>query len=732
MQNWHRKLQMVVGYRTFAISALILTGAIIFLFLINNVRTETYDFENKKFLLTDETIRSVKTVEDPVKTEQERNKAASEVATVYQFTEEISDNRVAIVNSIFDYIEEVKTNIDNKEFIDNKELIDDKEPIDDTEINNETEIINDKKIMDDQIAKLKENLSVLETDGEGLRFSDNALASLLSLEEKQLNALQNVLTTNVKNVMSEPIRSDQVAKAKNDVEKRLRGNITIPENVLSTAILIGRYSIVENEIFNKEQTEARIEQAKSSVEPTRILQGQVIVQEGQIIDKEVLRQLELVGMLTNQSSLKPIFGLLLFLSLCMWLFYVQLSKWRADKDDKKKALVVLMIIFIFSVSVMKLISLVSENFDVTIAFLFPTALAPMLVRSLINERFAVLITVVTAAVAGVVFQEGYSAVLQMEIALYILFGGLAGLYIIQGAEKRTQLLQTSMSVAVVNVIFMAFYLLMTQSSYGLSELLFYAIAALTSGLLSGALTIGLLPFFESAFGIISAMKLIELSNPNHPLLKKILTETPGTYHHSVMVANLADAACESIGADGLLARVGCYYHDIGKTKRPGFFIENQMSHANPHDSLPPETSRDIILAHGTDGAKMLRKYKMPKEIIEIAEQHHGTSLLKYFYVKAKEEGTDINEEDYRYSGPKPQKKETAIISIADSVEAAVRSMKEPTHEKIQEIVHTIVKDKLQDGQFDDCDLTIKELKTVERVLCETLNGIFHSRIEYPK
>ena len=726
MQNWHRKLQMVVGYRTFAISALILTGAIIFLFLINNVRTETYDFENKKFLLTDETIRSVKTVEDPVKTEQERNKAASEVATVYQFTEEIRDNRVAIVNSIFDYIEEVKTNMDNKE------LIDDQEPIEDTEVNDETETISDKKIMDEQIAKLKENLSVLETDGEGLRFSDNALASLLKLEEKQLNALQNVLTTNVKNVMSEPIRSDQVPKAKNDIEKRLRGNITIPEDVLSTAILIGRYSIVENEVFNKEQTEARIEQAKSSVEPTRILQGQVIVQEGQIIDKEVLRQLELVGMLTNQSSLKPIFGLLLFISLCMWLFYVQLSKWRADKDDKQKALVVLMIIFIFSVSVMKLISLVSENFDVTIAFLFPTALAPMLVRSLINERFAVLITVVTAAVAGVVFQEGYSAVLQMEIALYILFGGLAGLYIIQGAEKRTQLLQTSMSVAVVNVIFMAFYLLMTQSSYGLSELLFYAVAALTSGLLSGALTIGLLPFFESAFGIISAMKLIELSNPNHPLLKKILTETPGTYHHSVMVANLADAACESIGADGLLARVGCYYHDIGKTKRPGFFIENQMSYANPHDSLPPETSRDIILAHGTDGAKMLRKYKMPKEIIEIAEQHHGTSLLKYFYVKAKEEGKVINEDDYRYSGPKPQKKETAIISIADSVEAAVRSMKEPTQEKIQEIVHTIVKDKLQDGQFDDCDLTIKELKTVERVLCETLNGIFHSRIEYPK
>jgi putative nucleotidyltransferase with HDIG domain len=508
--------------------------------------------------------------------------------------------------------------------------------------------------------------------------------------------------------------------------------LEIPESVLPTAVLIGRYSINENETLNEELTQARIEQARASIEPTRILQGQVIVQEGQIIDREVYRQLKLLGMLTNQSSIKPILGLILFISLCMWLLHMQMTKWRASKEERQRTLLVVMLILIMSVIGMKLISLVSDNFDVSIAFLFPTALAPMLVRSLINERFAVLMAFLTAAIAGIVFQEGYSVVLQMEIALYLLFGGLAGLYVIQGAEKRSHLLQTSLSVAVVNFVFMAFYLLMTQSDYGVSELLFYGIAAITSGLLSGALTIGMLPFFESAFGLISTMKLIELSNPNHPLLKKILTETPGTYHHSVMVANLADAACESIGADGLLARVGCYYHDIGKTKRPGFFIENQMSHANPHDSLPPETSRDIILSHGSDGAKLLQKHKMPKEIIDIAEQHHGTSLLKYFYYKAKEEGQSVNEEDYRYAGPKPQKKETAIISIADSVEAAVRSMKHPTAEKIQEIVHSIIKDRLHDGQFDECDLTLKELKTVERVLCETLNGIFHSRIEYPQ
>ncbi|MCA9725368.1 MAG: HDIG domain-containing protein, partial [Kurthia sp.] len=231
---------------------------------------------------------------------------------------------------------------------------------------------------------------------------------------------------------------------------------------------------------------------------------------------------------------------------------------------------------------------------------------------------------------------------------------------------------------------------------------------------------------------ISSFRLIELSNPNHPLLKKILMEAPGTYHHSLMVANLAEAACEAIGANGLLARVGCYYHDIGKTRRPGFFVENQMNGLNPHDQLPPDASSDIIIAHVEDGVEILEKHKMPREIIDIAQQHHGTTLVKFFYYKAKELDDQVEEEQFRYSGPKPQSKENAIICIADSVEAAVRSMKEPSAEKIRDLVHAIAQDKLMDGQLDECDLSIKELKIIEKVFCETLNGTFHSRIEYPK
>lgn len=430
--------------------------------------------------------------------------------------------------------------------------------------------------------------------------------------------------------------------------------------------------------------------------------------------------------------MKPFAGLLLFVLAGTGLLILVMKNPPRQETEKMTALLVIASVIFISLSLMKLISAVSGNFDVVIAFLFPTAMARMIIRVLLNERLAVFVTFFIAACAGIMLQGGFSAPLQMDAVLYILFGGITGVYLIERDDRSARLLRTSLVVAAVNVFFIGFYMLTAQSQFDLGEAGFYVSAAIVSGLLSGALTIGLLPFFESIFGLLSTMRLIELSNPNHPLLKKILTETPGTYHHSVMVANLADASCEAIGANGLLARVGCYYHDIGKTKRPQYFIENQVNIANPHDSLPPKTSRDIILSHGVQGAELLRKHRMPKEIIDIAAQHHGTSLLKFFFHKAKEKDPEVREQDYRYAGPKPQTKEIAIISIADSVEAAVRSMKEPTSEKIKKLVDAIVEDKLKDGQFDECNLTMKEFKTVKHVICETLNGIFHSRIEYPK
>src|SRR5699024_2149381 len=230
-----------------------------------------------------------------------------------------------------------------------------------------------------------------------------------------------------------------------------------------------------------------------------------------------------------------------------------------------------------------------------------------------------------------------------------------------------------------------------------------------AAILSAVLTLGLLPFFETGLGILSDGKLLSLANPNQPLLRKLLTEAPGTYHHSVMVANLSESACEAIGANGLLARVGAYYHDIGKTKTPHFFIENQVAIRNPHDFIEPKQSADIIINHAIDGANMLKEHKLPKEIVDIAREHHGTSLVSFFYHKAKENDENVDEAHFRYPGPKPRTKEGAIISICDAAEAAVRSLKEPSSEKIEEIVASIVKNKLMDGQFDDTPLTLEEL-----------------------
>lgn len=681
---------------------ILLTSISMFLLIKGSVQENTYDISLMN--LAPETIRSVKTMEDPVKTEEEKERAAAEVSPVYQFQEETAENQSTIAESIFDSVLDVKGEISPEE----------------------------PESAVESLQKLKKEMNVLTENDSFVPLTDDALNILLKQNPATLNEAKEKLPVLVEETLNEPIRTENLAIERDKVVQKVRTTFNFPDDVTNVLISIARGSIIATEIKNDELTDLRIEQAKASVEPTRILQGQILVQKGEIVSKEVYRQLELLGMLTNKSSYKPYIGVSLFVLLTMWVLFGQTIRVKESNLHNAKNLIVVAFSVIVSVLMMKVLQSVAYNFDIIIAFLFPTAMVSMLVYILVNERAAFISNFVVAAYAGIIFQEGYTNIFQMEVALYILFGGIAGIFAMQHMYNTSQILRSSLIVASVNLTFILFYLLMTKTTYEFTDIAFYIGAALVSGVLSGALTLGILPFFESAFGILSTMRLIELSSPNHPLLKKILTETPGTYHHSLMVANLAEAACEAIGANGLLARVGCYYHDIGKTNRPGFFIENQVNGYNPHDNLSPEASKDIIISHAVDGADILKKNKLPNEIIDVAEQHHGTSLLKFFYHKAKEMNPNIAEGSFRYPGPKPQTKEIAIISVADSVEAAVRSMKEPNAEKIHRLIQSIIKDKVIDGQFDECDLSFKEIKKIEESFCSTMNGTFHSRIEYPK
>ena len=703
MKKYLKQLLNIISFRMLILMVLFITGILQFSLMIGNVSSTTYDIQ--AFQLAPETIRAVKTIEDTIKTEEERANAAAAVEPVYIFKEEVSQHRVSLISSIFDILNDVRSENTKSE---------------------------EKLSTAEQIKYLREKLKEITDSQSQLVFTDTQLESLLKENNVNLSIAKSFIINEVESTLKSPVRTEDLSRVKNELEAKIRQYTAIDESIIPVITVIGRGAIVETEVLDEEKTKEKIVQAREEVEPTRILQGQIIVQEGELIDREVYRQLELLGLLKSHSSTKPIIGLAILITLQMAFLFVLFERAKLSIEKKRQELFVTAIVYSISIILMKLLSLLSDDYDATIAFLYPTALATMLIRLLVNEKTAIVVTILTAASAGVIFQEGFAAVLQMDIALYIVFGGLSSVFFIRSMEKRSHLLKTCTLVVIVNLAFIAFYLLMTQSDYQLLELLFYVIAGIVSGVLSGALTMGLLPFFESAFGLLSTMKLIELSNPNHPLLKKLLIETPGTYHHSVMVANLAEAACEAIGADGLLARVACYYHDVGKTRRPAFFIENQMSGINPHDSLSPDRSAEIIISHTADGAALLEKYKMPKEIIDIALQHHGTSTLKFFLHKAKEEGEEINESHFSYPGPKPQTKEAAVINIADSVEAAVRSMNHPSLEKIQQLVHMIIQSRVQENQFDECDVSIKELKTIEKVLCETLTGMFHTRIEYPK
>jgi putative nucleotidyltransferase with HDIG domain len=254
-----------------------------------------------------------------------------------------------------------------------------------------------------------------------------------------------------------------------------------------------------------------------------------------------------------------------------------------------------------------------------------------------------------------------------------------------------------------------------------------------NGFGSGLLAVGLLPVLEHMFGITTGIRLLELSNQSEPLLKRLLLEAPGTYHHSVIVGNLAESAAEAVGENPLLCRVGAYYHDIGKLRRPYFFIENQLGAENPHDKLSPNLSALIILSHVKDGLEMAKQYKIPEPIKDIIHQHHGASIIAYFYHQAKQSDKEFPlEDDFRYPGPKPRSKAAAIVMLADSVEAAARTLQKPTPTKIEMLVRQIIRNNLDDGQLDESPLSLRDLNDIALTFTRILTGIYHQRIEYPE
>lgn len=581
------------------------------------------------------------------------------------------------------------------------------------------QIISDNRTEEDAKARdigMVQNLIKTQTK---LDVSPTVIKNLLQISEEDLNLLRTMGLETISQVMAEGVSTTTLPDAKEKVAQLfLTADVDLGFEVLTSASEVVQAVIrpnlqLDSDKVNKLIKDA-VEEARASA-PT-IKKGQIIVREGDVLTSKDLMILDALNMVKRSWNWQRALGIVTVTLLIAGVFYYYLYSFYRNLENKYFVLYCTIILVVAVLG--KLLTLIDWPYAI---YFFPASAATMLLTLLVNPTIGVFTAVLYSLMTA------FFAEFAIPPVLMSLFGAVVGVYCVKGATQRGSLMQAGLLVGVTNALSMIACGLILQET----SLMVMSFVGLINGIVSAVLTIGLLPYLELIFDVASPMRLLELSNPNNPLLRRLSLEAPGTYHHSIVVGNLAEAAAEAIGADPLLTRVGALYHDIGKLARPYFFVENQRGE-NPHNKMSPNLSRMVILNHVKEGLELAKEHKLPKIITDFIVEHHGTSTVQHFYEKAKE--TDQNPvllEDFSYPGPKPQSKETAILMLADSAEAAVRSMTQPTYDKIQSMIKSIAKAKLNDGQLSRSTLTLREIEVITEVMSRQAAGIHHSRLKYP-
>lgn len=589
-----------------------------------------------------------------------------------------------------------------------------------------TEILNllRASIPDETLEEGREPLAVSEVDRRlirdyGIDLPPANLAYISELSLAQFDVFAQNVTEAILAQMSEEISDDSLRDAWDEYELRISADKMDPQ-LEHTAIVLGRQLIQPNLVLDTNKVNQAREEAVAKVEPVTIMRGEIILRKGDVVREEHIRILQDLGLIKTGVDYLALIGLVVLVALMVYGLGIFVYQNRPSVLDNQGKIALLGVVVLVVAVVGKILSLIHWPMA---PYLNPTPWAGLLLTLLVDSKLAA--TAVTLLAVVLAIMNDFS----LNIAFVALAGGLTAILSISKVSQRGDLMRAGFIVGGVSFASMVGLGLLQQES----SLVVHSYLGLLNGLLCSITAIGVLPYLESVFGITSAIRLLELSNPNHPLLRRLMLEAPGTYHHSILVGNLAEAAAEAVGADGLLARVGAHYHDIGKLKRPYFFVENQIGMENPHDKMAPSLSTLIVTSHVKDGLELAREYKLPDVVTQFIAQHHGTDLVKFFYhraLEANEEGVD--EQDFRYPGPKPQSKEVAIVSLADATEAAVRSLAKPTPGKIETLVRKIIKDRLTSGELDQSDLTFQDLDKIAGAFVKVIIGMFHARVEYPE
>jgi cyclic-di-AMP phosphodiesterase PgpH len=554
---------------------------------------------------------------------------------------------------------------------------------------------------------------------------------ILNKSKRELTQDEIAVRRNADEILTPVDRFLDVSEANLNFEQSLTSLMPTTGPKRNAALKIGGLFVRGNITYNGRETQNLIHIARDEVPRTIgfVLENERIISRHERITEDTRLRLDSFRRAKAERGGKiniilQYIGKGLHVSIVLLIYGVYFFLFRKNvfHDNAKLALIGIVILMMTFFAYLTL----TVNVDAPVEYLIFIPAAAMLLTIMFDSRLAFYGTVVSSLLVGGIRGNDYT------IMLVSLIGGALAAYTVRDIKHRTQIFRSMV------FIFLGYTLTILALSLERFETPMVMVQEFTfaavNAVFSPVLTFGLLIFFERAWKITTDLTLLELSDFNHPLLRDLSQKAPGTFHHSLVMGSLAETAAESIGANTILARVGAYYHDIGKMLKPEYFIENQMGFKNRHDKLTPRMSSLILISHVKDGIELARKYKLPTEILEFIPMHHGTTLIAYFYKKALEKKTDkdeVNEQDYRYPGPKPQTKETGIVMLADAVEAATRSIEDPSIAKLKATIDGIIKSRFEEGELDECELTFKDLTKIREAFFKVLVGIHHPRIKYP-
>ena len=721
MRQKLRKFQEVLGIFYLPL-LLFLTFVALLVIGYGNVKPTTYTVELNQ--VAKETIRAPRTLEDKAQTEKNQQIAMDAVSDVLVFDQERMTKQLTNIQQFFQAIKSVASKASA-------------EIIKTDQSNSSEESVTRVATTQERVQYFKKSL---EKENQSIRefaifIPDKYISQLLQANNEQLASYEKTLKSVVETQMKNAISESNVTKAQEEAKKTLfySDYSDTERDLLGQLVTV---SVVVNNVVDKEATQKAKEAAKAAVTPVKILQGQVLIQEGHVISNQEIRLIELFGLSNGQRNYHELFSYLIFLTgIIIFLavyFYTPIQTDKQNPSDTATALTVFSLVFVAGVFVLKILALVQHRGVEHIGLVFPIAGFIYLLYRLTKSLRLTIFSIVLMPIFSWYFFSQSTNSLHL-ILTTVFLSMIAWIGILNEKMWSTQAwIKRFIKYLLYPVLLGIPFVFYSNYEFQTQQTMFVFLFLLLSGFLSFLLPVILMPYLAYVFEDSSVLLWAELSNPNQPLLKDLITQAPGTYHHSLMVANISANCVEAIGGDSQLARVACYYHDIGKLEHPFFFIENLPGHMeSPHNMISAEESAQIIFNHVTKGVEILTQHLLPQAVIDICAQHHGTTLMKYFYAEALKNNPDVKEEDFRYPGPKPQTKEAAIINIVDSAEAATRAMKEPTLEKVEALVHSIIVNRLEDEQFVECDITMKEIAIVEKMIVTSLNGTFHSRIEYP-